>query len=142
MLPLAPARCLDPRQHTPIQPLEERRRDGRAARPTDLQIAEHTAGPVGAVGLFCKAIGLQDIADLPARPDDVGHAIVQNAHNNQHCNFDKEAELTDTAACDAAQPCGNHHADEEGSGIATSKVSSRRSGGLAARIEDCLSSLD
>src|SRR4051812_38819941 len=44
------------------------------ARSTELQITEqtiHPPGPVGAVGLFREAVGLQDIADLPARADDL-----------------------------------------------------------------------
>lgn len=44
------------------------------AGSTGLQLAEqtvHPPGPVGAVGLFGEAIGLQDVADLPARADDL-----------------------------------------------------------------------
>ena len=53
------------------QSVEARR---SATTSVDLLIAKqtvHSPVPVGAVGLFREAIGLQDIADLPAGADDL-----------------------------------------------------------------------
>ena len=47
---------------------------GSATRSVGFQIAEqtvHPPGPVGAVGLFRQAVGLEHVADLPAGADDL-----------------------------------------------------------------------
>ena len=48
------------------------------------------------------------------RPSNLWHAVMQNADEDQHPDFDEQTDLTSPAAGHSAQPCGNHHADEEG----------------------------